>query len=118
MPGFNQRGPMNEGPMTGRGRGNCTTGANTGKGVAGRPDTIRYGAVGYGGMGYGMGMARRRGRCGDPAPGWGRGQGRWAGPEPMAASPSENELVTRTNMLEAELAALKQQLKDLSESRE
>jgi hypothetical protein len=36
----------------------------------------------------------------------------------MAASPSENELVTPTNMLEAELAALKQQLKDLSESRE
>ncbi len=51
MPGMNQRGPMNQGPMTGRGQGACTGNAMAnGAGFGGR---------GRCGMGRGQGLGRR-----------------------------------------------------------
>ncbi len=93
MPGFNQRGPMNEGPMTGRGQGICT---------GNQPMN----------QGFGMGMGRRRGQRGRQAPGWGPrfGQGFTA---PVVDT--QNTLKNRKEMLEAELAAIERQISDLNE---
>lgn len=101
MPGFNQRGPMNEGPMTGRQRGTCT---------GGRVDT---------GQTYGGGMGRGMGRRGGQAPGRGMG-GRWNAPAPMPGSMDQDtsvnqDMQSRINMLEAELSAIKDQLRTRSE---
>ncbi len=98
MPGLNQRGPMNEGPMTGRKRGSCTGAAvDPGQGFADR------------GMGRGMG------RRGCQTPGRGRGGGQWSSPAPMPGSTDQNALQNRVNMLEAELSAIKDQLRTRSE---
>lgn len=100
MPGFNQRGPMNQGPMTGRGMGVCTGYRN-----AGMP-----------GMGYGMGMGRRRGRQGFSSGfgprGWGMGYGGNAASPPV--TDSRDILKNREAMLEQELAAVRQQISTLS----
>ena len=107
MAGFNQRGPMNEGPMTGRGRGICTGAVDPDQGVARRNNT----------MGYGMGRGRGRNRNFSQSPGWGRGAGQWnlpvTEPDPVARDTWQD----RANRLEAELAAVKQQLRELSESK-
>lgn len=106
MPGLNQRGPMNDGPMTGRGRGLCTGNVAAGQGFVG---------------GYGMGRGLRRG-CRDFGWGGGRGMGRggnygpWAGTSPAVSN--QTILQNRANMLEAELAEIKNQLKKQSESGE
>lgn len=106
MPGLNQRGPMNDGPMTGRGRGLCTGNVAAGQGFVG---------------GYGMGRGLRRG-CRDFGSGGGRGMGRggnygpWAGTSPAVSN--QTILQNRANMLEAELAEIKNQLKKQSESGE
>ncbi len=108
MPGLNQRGPMNNGPMTGWGRGICAGNITPGQGVAGG--------------GYPLG--RSLGRRGCQAAGWGggRGVGRggnygpWAGSSP--AVPTQTILQNRADMLEAELAAIKNQLNKLTESGE
>ena len=104
MPGFNQRGPMNEGPMTGRGRGNCTEAFDPAQRFAGRSNT--------------MGMGRQGGRRGCQAPGRGRGAGLWAGSAPVTTTVNQNALQNSVDKLEAELAALKDQLKNIAESRE
>ncbi|MBC2704426.1 DUF5320 domain-containing protein [Desulfobacula sp.] len=98
MPGFNQRGPMNEGAMTGRGRGNCTGAVDPDQGFTGRND-----------RGYGMGMGRQRGRRGCQTPGFGKGYG-------QTESVNQNTLQNSVDMLKAELAAVKKKLQDLSES--
>lgn len=100
MPGFNQRGPMNEGPMTGRGRGNCAGAADPDQGFQGRNT-----------MGYGMGMGRQRGRRGCQSPGFGRGYGQ---SEPVNQNPLQDSI----DMLQAELDAVKKKLKNLSEPQE
>jgi hypothetical protein len=99
MPGFNQNGPTNEGSMTGRKRGTCT-------GAAVDP---------------GQGFARRgMGRRGGQAPGRGMGYGRWTAPAPTPGSVDQNtsvnqDIQNRVNMLEAELSAIKDQLRTRSE---
>jgi Family of unknown function (DUF5320) len=106
MPGFNQRGPMNEGPMTGRRRGTCTgTPADTGQGFADNTNA----------RGYGGGMGRRMGRRGCQTPGRGMGYGQWNAPAPMPDSANQDTLQNRVNTLEAELSALKDQLRTRSE---
>ncbi|MFH2092318.1 MAG: DUF5320 domain-containing protein [Pseudomonadota bacterium] len=108
MPGFNQRGPMNEGPMTGRGRGVCTGNMTLNQGSAQ--------------AGFPMRMGRGLGRRGCQAPGWqggqggGRGYGPWAGPAPVASS--QAILQARADRLEAELADIKNQLNNQAESGE
>ncbi|MEE4365025.1 MAG: DUF5320 domain-containing protein [Desulfotignum sp.] len=96
MPGFNRRGPENQGPMTGRGRGLCTGAADPVQGF---------------GTGYGPGFGRGRGRR------WCQGGFGPRGPmRPWQAAPDtgNNDLEARAKWLETELAAVKQQLNDLS----
>jgi len=104
MPGYNQRGPMNEGPMTGRRLGRCA--ATTATGV-GSPDT----GVDSFGYGRGRGMAMGRGRCrrtwwNMDAP----GNVQFSGPtEPSR----EQSLERKVQALESELAVLKNELRAL-----
>jgi len=101
MPGFNQRGPMNEGPMTGRGMGQCS-GTYT-------QDT---GAPAYGyGQGRGMGMGRRGGQPLQQ----GRGMGRGAQMQmtPQAPPPTKASLAARAQQLEAELESIQNELKQM-----
>ena len=109
MPGFNQRGPNNEGPMTGWKRGRCVQGQT--------PDDNgqAYGS-GYGaGPGGGFGSGRRGGARGGRF-GRGRGQGCGFGPAGYAPEPGATVqtqfLSDRIQALEAELAALKGQAGD------
>ena len=76
MPGFNGRGPQGFGPMTGGGRGFCSS-----RGVASRSSFGQGFGMGRGGGGFGRGFRRGVG------PGFGQGRGRgggWAGPNNMA----------------------------------
>jgi hypothetical protein len=99
MPGFNQRGPMNEGPMTGRRQGICARGADIGtQGSA-------FTAPGYG---RGRGLGRR----GGPGPGWGMGYGRMSTVSPSPTT--EETLKLQVQTLEAELNAIKNKLTKLT----
>lgn len=64
MPGFDRRGPMGAGPMTGRGRGFCNP--------AGDGYETRF----FGNCGFGRGMGSGRGLRGGYGPGMRRGFGR------------------------------------------
>lgn len=96
MPGYNQRGPGNMGPMTGRGMGRCVAGGTQN---LNRP-----------GMGTGSGMGGGR-RCGRGF-GAGRGTSPWSG---TRFSPSREELTLRAQALEKELETVKQELKNFSD---
>lgn len=106
MPGLNQRGPENRGPMTGRKMGRCVAG-NAG------PNPVY--ATGYGqGRGCGAAYCRAGGR--------GRGFGPRAGKFAPGAAPAEacaplteDELRRCAKALEQELDAVKNELKTLSE---
>jgi hypothetical protein len=89
MPGFNRRGPDNQGPMTGRGRGLCTGNAGFGRGF---------------GPGYGRGRGRRCSQGGFGGRGLGPRAYAQAGPE------SPDDLKQRAEWLESELAAIRQRL--------
>lgn len=94
MPGFNQQGPMNQGPMTGKGRGTCTDAHNFGPGT-----------------GRGRGCRRGRARTGEPGgygPGFNANQGAYA----------TDDLLNRKAMLEAELKAVKEQIKNQADTGE
>ncbi|HPE34251.1 MAG TPA: DUF5320 domain-containing protein [Bacteroidales bacterium] len=71
MPNLNQRGPLGEGPMTGRRMGRCTNfGASLrNKNVENSGDTADYNPDDFRGRGFGFGFGRGRG-------GFGRGFGR------------------------------------------
>ncbi|MBA3009863.1 MAG: DUF5320 domain-containing protein [Proteobacteria bacterium] len=97
MPGFNQRGPMNEGAMTGRKRGTCP-----GATMDTNSTNVR---------GSGRGMGRRK--C--QATGRGMGYGRWTTLAPAPGSVNQDTLQNRVNLLEAELSAIKNQLRTRSE---
>ena len=102
MPGFNQRGPMNEGPMTGRSLGRC---AAPGRDIGGIPDTIGS----FPGYGRGPGKAMGRGRC--RRTWWGvdaAGDSQGFRPLPPAR---EEGLVVKVRQLENELEAIKNRLK-------
>lgn len=107
MPGFNQRGPMNEGPMTGRGMGQCS-GAYTQE--TGTPANMAWNAPGYG-QGRGMGMGRRG--CQPPRRGMGRGRGAQMQMTPQAPPPTKASLAARAQQLEAELKAIQNELKQM-----
>lgn len=94
MPGYNQRGPENMGPMTGRGMGRCTSG------------TLQ--APNWPGRAYGPGRGRRCGR----GFGFGRGSAPWPGTQ---FSASKEDLTLRARTLERELDAVKQELQNLSD---
>lgn len=104
MPGFNQRGPLHEGAMTGRGLGRCAASIQD---VGGVPDTT------WNGPGYGCGGGREmgRGRCRRSR--WGvdtTGDDRVTRP----LQPARQEtLGFRVHQLESELEAIKNQLKQV-----
>ncbi|MDA8136917.1 MAG: DUF5320 domain-containing protein [Desulfobacteraceae bacterium] len=106
MSGLNQRGPMNDGPMTGRGRGFCTGNVAAGQGFVGGYGMVRglRRSCRYFGWGGGQGMGRFR------------NYGSWAGSSP--AFSDQTILQNRAAMLEAELAEIKSQLNKRSESGE
>ncbi|RKZ94294.1 MAG: hypothetical protein DRQ43_07030 [Gammaproteobacteria bacterium] len=99
MPGFNQRGPMNEGPMTGRGQGDCARGFDTG------PRNSAFTPMGNG-------KGRRMGRRGGQGPGGGQGYGRMG--MDTSAPASEETLKLRVQTLETELDAIRNELTKLS----
>ena len=73
MPGLNQRGPMNEGPMTGGGRGLCT-GSQKLDSQKTEPKTSEIGLANRG-IGSGRGLGRGNGSGCGRGQGQGRGQG-------------------------------------------
>jgi len=104
MPGFNQRGPMNDGPMTGGCRGICTGEGGSGQRIAGKDA-----------LGYGRRMGRRNVRRGCQAYGRRMDFNEGFGQQPAQKAFNKDSLKTRAKFLEAELAAVKKELKDLSE---
>jgi hypothetical protein len=109
MPGFNQQGPMNQGPMTGGGRGTCANGPMQGTTGFGRG---RANGPGFGTEGAGAGF--RRGRGAYQGQRWGQGYapGNAASPAPA----TRETLAQRADQLEAELNAIKEELANLSKS--
>ncbi len=103
MPGFNQRGPMNDGPMTGARRGQCADQVGPVQRFSGRT------------AGYCRGAGRRnvRGGC----QGYGRRMDFYDGfgQQPVQQAFTKDSLKNRAEFLEAELAAVKKELDDLSE---
>jgi hypothetical protein len=99
MPGFNQRGPMNEGPMTGRRRGDCVRGVDT------DPQSSAFTPMGYG-------KGRGNGRRGGQGPGGGRGYSRMG--TDSSVSTSEETLKLRVQTLETELDAIRSELTKFS----
>jgi hypothetical protein len=94
MAGLNQKGPMNEGPMTGRGRGLCNK----------NDDRQRY--LERGGAGLGRGM----GRCGSQGMGRRMRFAQQNVPPSNRTEVDERSLHNQVEMLEAELARIKNQL--------
>ena len=118
MPGLNQGGPNNMGPMTGRGMGRCAAGNNQGQGYAGqgygRGGGYGQGGYGQGGNGAGFGAGRGRG-CGRGAGPRGRGAGFRGAPVVQAAPAGKQDLALRAQALEQELEAVRNELKNYSE---
>ncbi len=108
MPGFNQQGPMNQGPMTGGGRGTCANGPMPGSTGFERG---RSNGPGFGARGAGGGFRRGRGFC--QGQGGGRGYARESAASP--APVTRETLEQRADRLEAELNAVKEELANRSE---
>ncbi len=111
MPGLNQRGPDNMGPMTGRRMGRCATGYP--QDPAGYPGQA-YGR-GYGqgyGQGYGYGQGRGCGRGFGPR---GRGAAFRGAPAGPVAPLTKEDLNLRAKALEQELEAVKNELKNFND---
>ncbi len=108
MPGLNQMGPDNMGPMTGRRMGSCMTG---------NAQNPTYSGQGYG-RGYGQGSGYGRGRgCGRGFGPRGRGFGFQGAPAPwaQAAPVTKADLNMRAQALEQELEAVRNELNNLSQ---
>ena len=95
MPGFDRTGPMGQGPMTGRGLGNCGAGRGVSQGgaVYGRGRGFGFGQ----GRGFGFGPAAARGYA----------------PAQPAAQDEASWLRNQADALEAELQGIKARLSEL-----
>lgn len=109
MPGLNQMGPDNMGPMTGRRMGRCVTGDAQNPAYTGQACGRGYGQ----GYGYGAGNGRGRG-CGRGFGPRGRGAAPWTAQASPPAPPTREDLNLRAQALEQELEAVKNELKNLS----
>lgn len=107
MPGFNQQGPMNEGPMTGRRMGRCAMPSQD----AGGPVDAAWNAPGFG-RGRGMALGGR-GRC--RRTWWNQSSAVDAQPPRQASTTREETLTRKVQELENQLAALKSELRSLDE---
>ena len=117
MPGYDGRGPRGMGPMTGWGRGSCSTGVGFAGGA--------YGA----GPGFGRGGGRARGfgrgfgwRTASPAAGWGYAPGPAWGPSAAGSYRVSREdeagfLRQEAEAIREELNAIQQRIREL-ESRD
>jgi hypothetical protein len=109
---LNGLGPNNQGPLTGRGLGNCAKGTNT----AGRI------GMGLGGLGVGLGMAWRLGR-GLRGRGFGMNNGGRLGgrfqpfyqPQQMDKTDEKAELDQYKENLKRELEAIDNRLNEIEE---
>lgn len=98
MPGFDARGPMGSGPMTGGARGFCDPAGPGNQKVFGRGMGFGHGS--RGGYGPGMGMRRSFGR--------GFGRCRWY---PPAYGPADTaDPTTEINILKAQADAMQNTL--------
>jgi hypothetical protein len=109
MPGFDRRGPAGMGPMTGWGRGRCTSyGRRAGRGGLGP-------SFGWGGRGRGW---RQRRRATGP-PGWGRDRFRGFDYEPPYAREDEMAVLREeAAWLKDELNAIEQRLSEFEPGQE
>ena len=132
MPGGDRKGPLNMGPLTGRGAGYCAGGDTPGSSNA-TPGGGR--GLGWRGGGGGQGQGRRRGfgfsgRCGSGGTGGG-GWRAWfpfsswpgwlgSGAAPAAAEPGSalqrQVLADQARALRAELDAIERRLAELGEA--
>lgn len=103
MPGLNQRGPLNEGPMTGGRRGECTSTHTPGQRFSGR-----------GAAGGRPGMGRRCGRRAGQGYGWRTGFDEEFDQPTVQQAATKDSFMDRVEFLEAELAAIKDTLENLS----
>lgn len=88
MAGFNQKGPMNEGPMTGRGRGLC------------HKSDDRQGFIGRGCTSLSRGLGRKM------------GFGAQYSQSTSVVEVDERSLLIQVEKIEAELEAIKKQLQN------
>jgi hypothetical protein len=95
MPGLNQRGPDNQGPMTGRGQGVCRRQSAAGRWFDG-------------GTRQGLGRGNSRQRAGRGSMGLGN---RFGQPE-QAGAESHASMQDQIDLLERELAAVRQELRN------
>lgn len=100
MPGFDQTGPLGEGPMTGGGRGRCVPGRDV---ATGRPQLF---GLGRGGRPWGGGRGRGRGFGG----GFGRRGALPAGDAPNMPVEDPSLLRDEIRALSDEVAALRAEL--------
>lgn len=102
MPGYDQTGPMGQGPMTGWGMGLCARNVND-------PAPAPTAGFGRGRRGMGRGFGRGMGRGFGPA--YGRGfDGANVGPAQPEPTRSRDDLRQEMADLESRLNALKQEL--------
>ena len=115
MPRGNGTGPIGEGPMTGRGMGNCVTNSAPGYMNLGQG---RFG-VGRGGQPWGCGSGRAwgRGRSGYRGSGWGRGPRPAYESAPANTEEEKKHINEEINSLQAELDNLKKYLTELDEEK-
>ncbi len=98
MPGLNQMGPENMGPMTGRRMGRCAGGNVQGPAY---------------GRGFGTGYWRSRG-CGRGFGPRARGVAPWSGPAAAPTPLTKEDLALRAQALEKQLEAVRKDLDSLS----
>jgi len=108
MPGFNGKGPMGAGPMTGGAKGFCDPAGPGYPKAFGRG--MGFGRNFRGGYGPGMGMRR----------GFGRGFGRWYPPAYGPASPADpadaiNMLKAQADSMQNALDAINRRMTQLQE---
>ncbi|MBI9090259.1 MAG: DUF5320 domain-containing protein [Desulfobacterium sp.] len=116
MPGFNQQGPMNQGPMTGGRRGSCANGPMPGSAGfgSGRSRGPGFGNRGTGFESRGAGSGFRRGRGFCQGQDWERDYARESAAPPPPVT--RKTLEQRADRLETELNAVKEELANLSVS--
>ena len=109
MPGFDQRGPMNEGPMTGRQAGRCSVNMNY-------ENTASVSNSSFG-IRPGLGRGRRAlvGRRGFQGVRWGWGMVQRSNASSDCISASEDTLNRRAQQLRSELEAIKNELRQIDE---
>ena len=118
MPGFDGKGPMGEGSMTGGARGFCIQPYTNGKRGSGNSNF----AVGYGrGGGRGFGRGRCVGRGRGFGQGYGRGNWREVGDTPYSPAMTQKDeievLKDESESLKQELENIQKRIKDLEKSK-